>query len=182
MKKIDDEFKAVINKCLRISISVFFCVYILKVKFDVNPFYASIAAVSCLQGDLSNSLKAGLQRCAGTMVGGSIGLLSIYLIGYDPESIHQVLGISLFLVIIIFCSTYLIKMHTSNTIACIVFLGIATNMDGRNPYEWAFKRILTTILGVVICLTINWILNGEYKHIKHTERAKKIIKKIARKK
>lgn len=174
---MSDELKEVTNKSLRISMSVFLCVYILKVKFDMNPFYAAIAAVSCLQGDVVNSFKVGVQRCAGTVFGGLVGLASIYIIGHDPTTVIQVVGIGIAMVIIIFGSTYMLKMHGSNTIACIVFLGIATNMEGRDPYFWAIRRILTTIIGVIICLTINWLLNGEYKNVKHAERIKKIIKK-----
>lgn len=176
MKSSSEE---VINKSMRIGISVFFCVYILKVKFNVEPFYAAIAAVSCLQGDLKNSLKVGIQRCIGTILGGGIGLGFIYLFGNEINNGGHSFEIALGVTIIIFSCTYLIKMSGSNTIACIVFLAITTNiMMGKDPYFWAIRRIITTILGVIICLTVNWILNGEIRHEKHTERVKKIVKKI----
>lgn len=177
---MENDSKEVINKSVRIGVSVFFCVYILKVKFNVEPFYAAIAAVSCLQGDLKNSLKVGFQRCVGTIFGGGIGLGFIYFFGSEINNGIHSFAIALGLTIIIFGCTYILKMHGSNTIACIVFLAIATNimMGKEAPYFWAIRRIITTILGVVICLTVNWLLNGEIRHVKHTERVKKIVKKI----
>lgn len=163
---MEKNFEEVINKSLRIGISVFFCVYILKVKFNVEPFYAAIAAVSCLQGDLKNSLKIGIQRCIGTVLGGVVGLGFIYFFGNDIHTLIHSFAIALGLAIIIFSCNYLIKMPGSNTIACIVFLAIATNiMTGKDPYFWAIRRVITTTLGVIICLSVNWSLS-KIKHKK----------------
>lgn len=169
--------KESINKSLRIGISVFLSVYILQVVFNVNSFYAGIAGVSCLQGDIKNSLKTGVHRCIGTILGGSIGLLFIHYEGNKIESIYHGIFIALAVgIIILLCS--MINIPASSSIACIVFLAIATDiMDGKDPYYWAIRRIITTICGVIICLSVNYLLNGEYKHVKHIDRVKNYIKK-----
>ncbi|MEG0134807.1 MAG: FUSC family protein [Cetobacterium sp.] len=160
------EYDETLNKSLRISISVFLCVFLLKVMFGANPFYAAIAAVSCLQGTIKDSFKVGTERIIGTIFGGGIGLIAIYFISTEASDFKGSLIIGLSMMVIIFGSTYLLKKPASNTIACIVFLGIATNMEGRDPYYWALKRIVTTIIGVIIALICNWIISGEYKKSK----------------
>ena len=168
------EYDETLNKSLRISVSVFWCVFLLKVLLNANPFYAAIAAVSCLQGTVKDSVKVGIERVIGTMFGGLMGLLAIYFITTEASDFKGSIIMALSMVIIIFGCTYVLKKPSSNTIACIVFLGIATNMEGRDPYFWAGKRILTTIVGVIIALTCNWILNGEYKYLdRYKDRYKK---------
>jgi uncharacterized membrane protein YgaE (UPF0421/DUF939 family) len=157
------EYKETLSKSLKISTSVFTCVFLLKVIFDVNPFYAAIAAVSCLQGTIKDSFKVGVERVIGTIFGGFIGLLAIYFITTESTGFKGSFIIALSMVIIIFGCSYLLKKPSSSNIACIVFLGITTNMEGRDPYFWAGKRILTTIIGVIIALICNWLLSGEYK-------------------
>lgn len=164
------EYDETLNKSLKISISVFWCVFLLKVLFNVNPFYAAIAAVSCLQGTIKDSLKVGIERVIGTIFGGVVGLFAIYFITTEANDFKGSLIMALSMIIIIFGCTYILKKPASSTIACIVFLGIATNMEGRDPYFWAGKRILTTIVGVIIALVWNWILSGEYKSFKKRKR------------
>ncbi|MGL5278245.1 MAG: FUSC family protein [Cetobacterium sp.] len=164
------EYDKTLNKSLKISISVFWCVFLLKVLFNVNPFYAAIAAVSCLQGTIKDSFKVGVERVIGTIFGGVVGLFAIYFITTEANDFKGSLIMALSMVIITFGCAYILKKPASSTIACIVFLGIATNMEGRDPYFWAGKRILTTIVGVVIALVWNWILSGEYKSLKKRKR------------
>lgn len=169
--------KESINKSLRIGVSVFLSVYILQVVFNMNSFYAGIAGVSCLQGDIKNSLKTGIHRCIGTVLGGIFGLLFIHYKGNRIETIYDGIFIALAVgIIILLCS--LINISASSSIACIVFLAISTDiMEGKDPYYWAIKRIVATICGVIICLSVNYLLNGEYKDVKHIDRVRKYITK-----
>lgn len=164
------EYDETLNKSLKISISVFWCVFLLKVLFSVNPFYAAIAAVSCLQGTIKDSFKVGVERVIGTIFGGVVGLFAIYFITTEANDFKGSLIMGLSMVIIIFGCTYILKKPASSAIACIVFLGITTNMEGRDPYFWAGKRILATIIGVVIALICNWVLSGEYKSFRKRKR------------
>ncbi|MGL4997366.1 MAG: FUSC family protein [Cetobacterium sp.] len=167
------EYDETLNKSLRISISVFWCVFLLKILLDINPFYAATAAVSCLQGTIKDSLKVGIERVIGTIFGGIVGLFAIYFTLIEPSNFKGNLIMALSMIIIIFGCTYILKKPASNTIACIVFLGIVTNMDGKNPYFWAGKRITTTIIGVIIALACNWLLNGEFKTFRKNKKNRK---------
>lgn len=151
------------NKSLRISVSVFMCVFILRTFLNTNPFYAAIAAVSCLQGNIKDSFKVGKERIIGTILGGCFGLLTIF---FNISSLHlfaNSLIIGFFMILTILCCYFVLKKPASNTIACIVFLGITTNMEGRDPYLWAMQRIITTILGVIIAFSVNYLLQKYLK-------------------
>ncbi|WP_418965042.1 FUSC family protein [Cetobacterium sp.] len=164
------EHRETLNKSLKISISVFWCVFLLRVLLNVNPFYAAIAAVSCLQGTIKDSFRVGVERVIGTIFGGVVGLFAIYFITTESTDFKGSFVMAFSMVVIILGCTYILRKPASNTIACIVFLGITTNMEGRDPYFWAGKRILTTIIGVIIALVCNWILSGEYKKLKKNKR------------
>ncbi|MGL6115756.1 FUSC family protein [Cetobacterium sp. SF1] len=145
-------------KNIKTTISVFFCVLILNVFLKENSFYAAIASVSCSQSSTSSSLKAGIDRTIGTTWGGFIGLLSLLIIHGEPTTFIQALNTSIGISLVIFGCNKLLKRPSSCTIACIVFLGIITNMNGRDPYFWAINRVLTTILGIIITVTVHALL------------------------
>lgn len=170
---MEKENNEILKKSLRISLSVFLCILFLQVFFKINPFYASIAAVSCLQGPvIHDSFRVGIERIIGTIFGGTIGLVAVYFITTEANSLGASAIIGICMALIISGCTYILKKPSSSAIACIVFLGITTNMEGRNPYFWAGKRIATTIFGVIVALTVNWFITGEYK-----KTTKKFIKR-----
>lgn len=141
---------------IKTAISVFLCVLILNILLKQNSFYAAIAAVSCLQNTVGDTLKTGIDRTIGTVWGGVIGLLALTVFhGNEPHDISQAVLTGIGISSVIYGCNHIIKRPGSCTISCIVFLGILTNMNGRDPYFWAVNRIFTTILGIVIALTVN---------------------------
>ena len=61
-------------RTIKSAISVFLCLVI----FPEIPFFACLTAVICLQDTVANSVKTGIHRGGGTILGGFIGVVSYY--------------------------------------------------------------------------------------------------------
>ena len=70
---------------IKSAISVFICLVLLK----DNHFYASIAAIICLQTTVANSIKVGKNRAIGTILGGLWGLIVLYFINFINYNISN---------------------------------------------------------------------------------------------
>ncbi|SJZ50842.1 Fusaric acid resistance protein-like [Cetobacterium ceti] len=147
------------NKNFKTAVSVFLCVLILNVYLHENSFYAAIASVSCSQSSPGSSLKSGISRTIGTSWGGFIGLVfSILIIHGEPTRFVQAFYTGIGIGFVILGCIKLLNKPSSCTIACIVYLGIIVNMNGRDPYFWAINRVLTTIFGIFITVTVHALL------------------------
>ena len=53
---------------------------------QIGPFYACITAVICMQSSVEQSVRQGVSRVIGTLMGGALGLLVLVL--YDVTGQH----------------------------------------------------------------------------------------------
>ena len=107
-----------------------------------NPFFACIAAVFCMKDTVSSSISMGLNRTIGTIIGGVVGIIIIYLNSVFPffnliTPIMTGLGISI--------SIYICTMINSASQA--------------NAYIYAINRSFDTIIGIIIAVLINKHIN-----------------------
>lgn len=117
-------------------------------KID-SLFYAGIAAAICSQIEYKESVKHGIGRIYGTIVGAVLGVTCYY---YFPRS-NLTITIGIF--IIVFISYKYLKTSQAN-IAAIVFLGIMLEISpSKTPLFYFFNRVLDTSLGVVIAVFVS---------------------------
>lgn len=136
---------------IKTAVSVFLCVLISRLLKMEYPFYAAIASVISTSSSVTDSYIAGRNRMFGTLVGAMIALLCSLI---SPGNVF-LCGIGIVIVIYI-CN--MLNWNKSVSIACIVFCVIMTNLNGRDPFEYSFNRILDTLLGIVIAVAVNYIL------------------------
>lgn len=136
---------------IKTAVSVFLCVLISRLLKMEYPFYAAIASVISTSSSVTDSYIAGRNRMFGTLVGAMIALICSLI---SPGNVF-LCGIGIVIVIYI-CN--LLNWNKSVSIACIVFCVIMTNLNGRNPFEYSFNRILDTLLGIVIAVIVNYTL------------------------
>lgn len=63
------------SRNIKTGLSVLICLI-----FWPNSLFAAIAAVICVQSTIENSLKIGLNRLIGTLLGGVLSLMLLYII------------------------------------------------------------------------------------------------------
>lgn len=116
-----------------------------------NPFYSAIACIISMQDTVKGSIKSGLNRVKGTIIGGIIGFLIVLIKPGSP--ILCGLGV---MSTIYSCNIF--KINKSVVVACVTFLSIHLGIIDSNPAQYSFFRVLDTSIGVVIGVFINYIL------------------------
>lgn len=123
-----------------------------------EPFYSMIAAILCMQSSTEESIKKGVSRLFGTLIGGIFAVAVLLLIDFTPLVPFS----ALYYIIISFCvvpliyTNVLFKQDASSYITCVVFLCIVLpHYNDGNHYLFALARMLETAFGVVVSVIIN---------------------------
>lgn len=134
---------------IKTGLSVGLTLFIGKILKIDSLFYAGIAAAICSQVEVKATMKQGLGRISGTIVGAFLGILIFYNLP------HNVIVMGLGVTIIVYISYKYLKIAQAN-IASIVFLGILLeNTHHLTPFLYFFHRVLDTSLGVVIAVFVS---------------------------
>lgn len=146
-------------RIIKSAISVLLC-FIMSILRGPQgiPFYSAIAAILCLQPDLSNSKKVASNRIVGTLIGGVCGMLVLLLERrFIPTNIQllQYLLVSICIIPLIYI-TVLTKQTGAAYITCVVFMSVTISHGADvNPYLFALNRILDTLIGIFVSLGVN---------------------------
>lgn len=122
------------------------------------PLYACIAAIICMQTDTQTTLKSGVSRISGTVIGGIIGIGFLFLNKLVLEGALISLFIPVGIVVTIYMCLLLKQPHAcaiSGVALCAVML-IHGN-DGME-YYYAIGRIIETAIGVFAAVMINILI------------------------
>lgn len=172
---------------IRATIGVFICCLLYEF-FDIGtgiPFYAGIATVICLQSEIKSTVRVGLNRTIGTLLGGFTGMGILYL-----THNYYILGqpilryglITLCIIPLMYIANIIrkvrvpigwdetslfpgtkvfidfLKKSTLTNITCIAFLSVTITHGGDvSITEFATNRIMDTLIGVAVSFFINLI-------------------------
>lgn len=145
-------------RIMKSALAVLLCFLIDIPRNDGLPLYSAIAAILCMQPDVSSSVRTGANRVVGTLIGGMYGLVILYLLRLVPGADSEVLRafIIAFALIPLMYITVLLNKHAATYITCVVFLSVTISRSASvAPYVFAFNRIIDTIIGIAISLCIN---------------------------
>ncbi len=148
-------------RTLKTSLAVLICLLISQfIIKDGNPYYSAVAAALCMQPNLQNSLKEGINRVIGTVLGGAAGVVLFFLTKYygiEFKSAAYLILTAILVIPLIYTSVWLNK-KTSTNISCIVFLSIAiVHGDESSVTNFALWAVIETILGICVSLAVNHI-------------------------
>ena len=126
---------------------------------QIGPFYACIAAIICMQGSVSASVKQGLSRLLGTLVGGLLGLIAVSLtMNSDSWALLTIVfGVSVMLSIYL---CVLLRQPKACSIAAVVCCAIMLSHSGEGRYFYTVARMGETAVGIVVAVAVNHILPG----------------------
>lgn len=125
----------------------------------IGPFYACIAAVICMQGSVEASVKQGLSRLFGTLVGGLVGLgaVSVTMRAQSGAVLTLVFGLGVLLTIYL-CN--LARQSKACSIAAVVCCAIMLSHSGEGRYFYTIARMGETAVGIVVAVAVNKVLPG----------------------
>ena len=123
---------------------------------------AAVAAIVTMQATQSETLRCGVFRVLGTIIGGVFGILTI-LIGlvlpYYADGLFVFVIPLMLLFNLYLCN--LLKMQDSCSISCVVTIIIASHIVADATFDetlvFTFIRLRDTLIGVVIATIINML-------------------------
>ena len=147
-------------KTLAAVIVCLFIAWLLGSK-DSLPI-AAIAAIVTMQATQSETLRTGVFRVLGTIIGGVFGILTV-LIGlvlpYYADGLFIVVIPLMLLFNLYLCN--LLKMQDSCTISCVVTIIIASHIVADATFDetlvFTFVRLRDTLIGVIVATIINML-------------------------
>ena len=155
---------------LKTALAVFICIIIFN-NFQLDtflpngsasvnsPLYACIAAVICMKDTVESSLSMGKNRLIGTLLGGVLGVIAIYIVTHIPflQNYNAIVAAVGTIIAIHLCN--IINKPGAVTICCIVFIGIIINHNGIESYSYALGRSIDTAVGIIVAILINKYIN-----------------------
>lgn len=135
---------------IKTAISVCICLII----FSKDPFFAAIASIMCMQDTIEHSLKIGTNRVVGTLIGGLLGLIFLYLTRWMHAEALTPFITSIGVVIAIYLCNLLNKPAAS-AMSSLVLIAIMIAPTTSNPFVYASKRTIETILGIIVAILVN---------------------------
>lgn len=140
-----------------------FALFIKYTFLRSSPTFACIAGVVSMQNTVDGSIKMGKSRVMGAFIGGAFGLLMLYLDSVIGDHRYNFIFATLgSLLITCFCN--IMKKPLTVSISLITFLIIMVGTDFGHPYLFALHRIVGSIIGVIVSLTINLNILRPKKH------------------
>lgn len=126
---------------------------------QLGPFYACIASIICMQTSVQASVKQGLSRLLGTLVGGGTGLLGVLLSARFPGPLSSMVIFGLFASLTIYlCSLF--RQPGACSIAAVVCCAImfSHSESGVDAAFYTISRMLETAVGILVAVAVNRIL------------------------
>ena len=145
-------------RIIKTVISVFLCGLMAFVR-NTSALYSMFAALFCIQRSKGQTIQSSINRVLGTLVGGVVGVLTVY--SMDTLNILHIDLLRYFLIalllipIIEFC--LFIKKPDCAGMACMVVMCLAVD-PGNKPAVNSIERLFETLVGVVIACGIDMLL------------------------
>lgn len=161
-------------RTIKTGIAVALCVFAGKYLVQ-NPMFAGVGCIVSVQDTVKGSVKLGLNRIKGTMIGGLIGYLCVLIKAGDPilaglGSMATIYG----------CTT--LNISSGIVVSSVTFLSIHLGVITSNPANYSIHRVLDTSIGVIIGVLVNYLLvrpdyrDNFYLHLNKLEN--KIMKNL----
>ncbi|MFA5676510.1 MAG: GNAT family N-acetyltransferase [Christensenellales bacterium] len=129
---------------------------LLKLEDDINGVHAALAAVICMKSSLQHSLRTGIDRIIGTVLGSVIGVLFLLAAVNMPPLLLCLTSVFGVLLIIYLCNV--LRLQASVPISIVVFLIILISKHDANPLYYGLARLAETVFGIFVAYLTNRFL------------------------
>lgn len=159
---INTKFPPIGLRTLKSALVVFLCLVLLPNE----PFFACLTGVICLQDTVANSVKMGINRGLGTLMGATYGLIFMHICrivdSFSTNLIISKLFVYLIIsigIIFVIQTFNILKKPGAINVGCIAFLGVTTVHAMTAPYYYAINRTFETLCGIGIAILVNRFVN-----------------------
>ena len=124
---------------------------------DINGIQAALAATICMKSSLQNTVRTGIDRTIGTVIGSMMGVLFLLLIGSIPSYLFVLLITAGVVIIIYLCNV--LKLQASVPISIVVYLIILIVQHEVSPFAYGLIRLAETVFGIFVAYIVNRFLD-----------------------
>ena len=124
---------------------------------DINGIQAALAATICMKSSLQNTVRTGIDRTIGTVIGSMMGVLFLLLIGSIPSYLFVLLITAGVVIIIYLCNV--LKLQASVPISIVVYLIILIVQHEVSPFAYGLIRLAETVFGIFVAYMVNRFLD-----------------------
>jgi ribosomal protein S18 acetylase RimI-like enzyme len=124
---------------------------------EINGIQAALAATICMKSSLQNTLKTGVDRTIGTVIGSAMGVLFLLLSGSVPNALFVLLITGGVVVIIYLCNV--LRLQASVPISIVVYLIILIGRKDLSPLAYGMVRLAETVYGIFVAYVVNRFLD-----------------------
>ncbi len=163
----------IIKSAIAVSVCLIIDIVLLslwpQIEFEMySPFFAGLATVYSISNNRNNSFKLARIRSIGSVIGSVVAVLVVLffeLVVLPATGItNPIVGLSIkyflvaiFLIALIYF-TVITKQTDATFVSCLTYLSVTVgNRTTLAPTLFALNRTLSTIVGVLIALLINFI-------------------------
>ncbi len=134
--------------------------FLLNIGENINGVQAALAATICMKSSLQQTLKTGLDRTLGTIIGAFFGILFLMLQSLIPRELFVLIATAGVVVVIYLCNIF--KLQMSVTISVVVYVSILVTQHTVTPLEYGAARLGETVFGIFVAFVINKFFDPKY--------------------
>ena len=145
-------------RIIKTVIAVFLCGLLAFLR-DKSALYSMFAALFCIQRSTGKTIESSINRALGTLIGGVIGVLTVYAM--DALNILHIDLLRYFLMSLLLIPIIelclVIKKPDCAGMACMVVMCLVVD-PGDKPAVYSIERLFETLVGVLLACGIDVLL------------------------
>ncbi|GBU11327.1 membrane protein [Erysipelotrichaceae bacterium] len=151
-------------RTFKTGLSVFICILLFQLIGRGSPIIAGITAVFAMREDVGTSVKFGLQRISGNIIGAVFAVIMLFLLQITQDAfLIRLFFIPGFLMLVI---TICNATNSKDGIvgASATYLAILYIAPADNAVYFSLNRVLDAFIGAGISLLINYFIRNPQKN------------------
>lgn len=145
-------------RIIKTVVAVFLCGLLAYLR-NTSALFSMFAALFCIQRSTGKTIESSINRVLGTLVGGVVGVLTVYAMDtLNILHIHllRYFLMSLLLIPVIKFALFLKKPDIAG-MACVVVMCLVAE-PGDKPAVYSIERLFETAVGVALACGIDMLL------------------------
>ena len=143
---------------IKTGLSVFVCILISFIFNRDTYVVSSITAVFTLREDMYNTLRFGMHRVVGNVLGALFSVVAIFIFKtFGDGKMVQLITIPLLIVALIWVLSST-KNYEGTVGGCATLLTILFMIPDNQSYSYALARVVDSFIGMFVAFGINHLL------------------------
>lgn len=151
-------------RIVKTAVAIFICLLIGYIFNYPEPQFSLLACVLMMKSSIKETISASINRTLGTVLGGVLSLLAIFILNQFHIDQHSILNVFIIPVMIVIALTLTKDCHLDSYVGSMACIVICVMMLGHrapdaNPVYYVGSRVIETVVGIVVAGLVNKYFN-----------------------